>query len=261
MRTLLICLLVLMTSCGSNQIKVDISEFEKKIFVDGETTMPYRILLPKDYDREKAYPLVMVLHGAGERGTDNEAQMKYGPEVFLKPENRERFPAIVVFPQCSEESYWSNVGRERKLMFFNFTFKPDGDPTQAMGALQNLLVKLTTDYKVAKNKVYVGGLSMGGMGTFEIVRRNPNTFAAAFSICGGAHPDTAPQIKDTKWWVFHGDADMVVDYEHSQKMVEALKAQGADVKFTTYEDVNHNSWENAFAEPDLLPWLFSHSLE
>ncbi len=100
---------------------------------------------------------------------------------------------------------------------------------------------------------------MGGMGTFEIVRRNPDMFAAAFAICGGAHPDTAPQLTKTPWWVFHGDEDIIVDYEHSKNMVKAMKASYADVKFTTYEGVNHNSWENAFAEPELLPWLFSHS--
>lgn len=91
----------------------------------------------------------------------------------------------------------------------------------------------------------------------ELVRRNPNTFVAAFAICGGAHPVTAPAMTNTKWWAFHDD--MVVDYEHSVNMVNAIIAEGAEMKFTSYEDVNHNSWENAFAEPELLPWLFSHS--
>ncbi|VAW11615.1 hypothetical protein MNBD_BACTEROID03-483 [hydrothermal vent metagenome] len=94
---------------------------------------------------------------------------------------------------------------------------------------------------------------------FEIVRRMPGAFAAAFTIYGGAHHGTAPKLTKTSWRVFHGDADVVVDYQHSQRMVDALKKVGADVKFTIYEGVNHNSWENAFAEPDLLPWLFSKS--
>ena len=80
-----------------------------------------------------------------------------------------------------------------------------------------------------------------------------------FLFVGGAHPDTASQLINTKWWFFHGDADVVVDYQHSVNMVKALEAAGMKAKFSTYEGVNHNSWENAFAEADLLPWLFSHS--
>ncbi|MGI9553092.1 MAG: prolyl oligopeptidase family serine peptidase, partial [Aurantibacter sp.] len=128
-----------------------------------------------------------------------------------------------------------------------------------MEQLQKLLSDLKSSYKIDEDRIYVGGLSMGGMGTFEIVRRNPDTFAAAFAICGGAHPKTAGAVKDIPWWVFHGDEDMIVDYEHSQNMVEELKKMGADVKFTTYEGVNHDSWNNAFSEPELIPWLFSYS--
>ena len=97
---------------------------------------------------------------------------------------------------------------------------------------------------------------MGGMGTFEIVRRNPKLFAAAFPICGGGEPTTASVMKKTKWWVFHGGKDDVVPPGLSEKMVDALKAAKASVKFTLYPDANHNSWDPAFAEPELLPWLF-----
>ena len=97
---------------------------------------------------------------------------------------------------------------------------------------------------------------MGGMGTFEIVRRNPKLFAAAFPICGGGEPTTASVMKKTKWWVFHGGKDDVVPPELSEKMVDALKAAKAAVKFTLYPDANHNSWDPAFAEPELLSWLF-----
>ncbi len=203
--------------------------------------------------------MVVVLHGAGERGSDNEAQLTLGAALFLKQEIRDKYPAIVVFPQCPEESYWSNVDKKGAMMFAEFTFKEDGNPTIAMEQLQKLLLELKNSYKVDEKRIYVGGLSMGGMGTFEIVRRNPDMFAAAFAICGGAHPSTAASIKDIPWWVFHGDSDMIVDYEHSKTMVEALKKHGAKVRFTTYEGVNHDSWENAFAEPELIPWLFDHS--
>ena len=233
--------------------------FENLEFYDDNETMPYRLLLPENYDSSKSYPLVLVLHGAGERGSDNEAQLTHGGSLFLEKEIREKYPAIVVFPQCPENDYWSNVEKSGMLMFAEFNFKKDGAPTESLISVQKLLQTLLKEYKIDSKRVYVGGLSMGGMGTFEIVRRNPDMFAAAFAICGGAHPDTAPQLTKTPWWVFHGDEDMIVDYEHSKNMVKAMKASYADVKFTTYEGVNHNSWENAFAEPELLPWLFSHS--
>ncbi|KAA3629876.1 MAG: phospholipase, partial [Bacteroidetes bacterium] len=109
------------------------------------------------------------------------------------------------------------------------------------------------------SRVYIGGLSMGGMGTFEMVRRHPGVFAAAFPICGGAHPATAEAIKDVSWWIFHGAKDQVVLPKYSEEMYKSLKAAGADVKFTLYPDANHNSWDPAFAEKDLMEWLFSKS--
>ncbi len=237
----------------------DVSAYKQEVFSKNGHTMPYRILLPKEYDVNKKYPMLLMLHGAGERGDDNQVQLTHGADLFLNKEIMEDYPAIVVFPQCPKNSYWSNVDKKVSDKAFTFDFKEKGKPTQAMATLLKLVKQLKQEYKVDKNRIYVGGLSMGGMGTFEIVRRDPETFAAAFTICGGAHPDTASKLTKTDWWVFHGDADVVVDYQHSLRMVDALKKVGAHVKFTIYEGVNHNSWENAFAEPDLLPWLFSKS--
>lgn len=259
MRTIyLVFLFLSLLSCRSDLGK-ESSTFESFEFTNSSGTLPYRVLFPENYDAAKSYPLVLVLHGAGERGNDNKSQLIHGSDLFLKKEVREKFSAIVVFPQCPEESYWSNVKKERLENSFNFTFTPNGEPTQAMQMLKAFIPELRNKYNIDQKRMYVGGLSMGGMGTLELVRRNPNMFAAAFAICGGAHPDTAPQLTSTQWWFFHGDSDVVVDYQHSVNMVNALKAEGEDVKFSTYEGVNHNSWENAFAEPELLPWLFSHA--
>jgi len=232
--------------------------FHKKTYTKGNQFMPYRILLPQDYDTNRAYPLLLVLHGAGERGNDNEAQLKHGADLFLKTEVRQDYPAIVVFPQCAQDGYWSNVDRERGEAKFTFTFSSNGAPTPQMETLQNLVADLTKRYNVDLSRIYVGGLSMGGMGTFEIVRRNPKLFAGAFAICGGAHPDTASKMINTPFWIFHGDSDKVVAYEHSVLIVAALKAAGAKVKFTTYDGVGHNSWSKAFEDKQLLPWLFSN---
>lgn len=237
----------------------DRSLFKKEIYVSGNDTLPYRILLPLNYDASKKYPLILVLHGAGERGNDNEAQLVHGAYLFLKDSVREQYPSIVVFPQCPANSFWSNVQFKFDSVTNqrSFHFLAGGEPTIAMKMAQELLYKIIDEYPINKKQVYVGGLSMGGMGTFEIVRRNPSLFAAAFPICGGGAAATVPGIKKVKWWVFHGDADAVVPPSLSQEMVDALKAAGADVKYSLYPGVNHNSWDNAFAEPGLLPWLFS----
>lgn len=221
--------------------------------------MPYRILLPKDYNPKKAYPLIVFLHGSGERGKDNELQLVHGADLFLKHEVRERYPAIVVFPQCPKESAWSNVGAKQGGKNLRFVFQEKGKPTYAMSALQKLVRTLLRNYTVDRERIYIGGLSMGGMGTFEMVRRNPKTFAAAFPICGGAHPDTAAKLTGPAWWVFHGDQDGAVHHSYSQLMATALKTAGAEVKFSLYPGVGHNSWDNAFQEADLLPWMFAKS--
>jgi predicted peptidase len=236
----------------------DVSLYQKQLYISGTDTMPYRLLFPHNYDAEKKYPLVFFLHGAGERGNDNELQLVHGAKLFLKDEVRKNFPAIIVFPQCSANSFWANVDFKMDSSGKRiFSFPEAGEPTIAMKLAQELLMKIIKTYPVEKKQIYVGGLSMGGMGTFEIVRRNPKLFAAAIPICGGGNIATASVLKKTKWWVFHGAKDDVVPPKLSEDMVDALKKRKADVKFTLYPEANHNSWDAAFAEPDFLSWLFA----
>jgi predicted peptidase len=235
----------------------DLKLFEKHWFVQNGDTLPYRLLLPENYDASKKYPVVFFLHGAGERGNDNEKQLVHGAKLFLKEENRKNYPAIVVFPQCPANSFWSNVKFDMENGKRVLQFQEAGEPTIAMKLAQALLNNIVQTYPVAKKQIYIGGLSMGGMGTFEMVRRNPKLFAAAIPICGGGNPATALKLKKTKWWVFHGGKDDVVPVSLSEQMVDALKKVKASVKFTIYPDANHNSWDPAFAEPTFLSWLFS----
>lgn len=240
----------------------DVSLYQKRWFVQYGDTMPYRLLLPENYDSLKAYPLVLFLHGRGESGYDNEKQLIHGSKLFLVDSIRKTYPAIIVFPQCDAGSYWSNVQADMagsKSSNRTFYFVADGEPTKAMKLLLSLFDNLLLRYNIKKTQVYVMGLSMGGMGTFEIVRRKPGVFAAAIPICGGAHPTTASSLTKTKWWVFHGGKDNVVLPEFSEKMVEALKKAKAKVKFTLYPNANHNSWDPAFAEPTLISWLFKQT--
>lgn len=233
--------------------------YEKHWIIQSGDTMPFRVLLPENYDPAKKYPLVLFLHGRGESGTDNEKQLTHGAKMFLQDSIRKNYPAIVVFPQCASNSYWSNVqmittgSKTGKRTFY---FVPVGEPSQSMKMLQALVANLLERYPVKMDQVYVMGLSMGGMGTFELVRRMPGLFAAAIPICGGAHTATAAQLIKTSWWIFHGGKDDVVLPVYSEKMYEALQKVKAKVQFKLFPDANHNSWDPAFAEPGLLKWLF-----
>ena len=194
-------------------------QFEKKSFMtaDGKA-LPYQIMYPKDYKPNKKYPLLVVLHGAGERGDDNEAQMKYGKNVFLDSLNRINYPAIVIFPQCPKDSYWSSVQINRSTTPTTFVFDysvPINWPLQAV-------IDLVKSIKHDKRRTYIMGLSMVPL------------------------------------WVHHGDVDIVVPVRHSRELVKAVQDQGVEIKYSEYPKVNHNSWDNAFKQPDLLSWIFSH---
>lgn len=252
-------LLLSLIACTISLAAQDLSLFQKRWLVQGTDTLPYRLLLPKNFDAAKEYPLVLVLHGAGERGNDNESQLVHGAKLFLQDSVRDRYPAIVVFPQCPRAGYWAPVqfGQDAAGKR-TFSYPPDAPATRPMQLVMQLLDTLNQQFKLNDDRLYVGGLSTGGMGTFDLVARKPKTFAAAFPICGGGAPEHAKALRRTKWWVFHGDADAVVPWQLSEKMVAAIKKQRrSSVQFTVYPGVNHNSWDNAFAEPQLLPWLFA----
>ncbi len=235
--------------------------FKKEILVKDGDTLQYRILYPENFSEEKQYPLMLFLHGAGERGSDNEKQLVHGSNLFLDSTNQKKFPAVVVFPQCPRNSYWANADVDRSGPGVKLKFKENAPPTWPMELVIGLVDSLKQDDYIKKDQIYVGGLSMGGMGTFEILSRRPDTFAAAFAICGGGSTSSASMYaKNTPMWVFHGAKDDVVNPKHSLEMVEALLDAGAYPQFTLYNDANHNSWDSAFAEPNLLPWLFSHQL-
>lgn len=236
----------------------DIYQKKEYAYAEGKT-LPYRILYPENYDKSKKYPLLLFLHGAGERGNDNEKQLIHGAKLFIKDESRKNFPAIIVFPQCPQENFWAVTKIDRNVQPFKIDFDYTAEANWPLQAANDLVRKLVKEEAVDKSRVYITGLSMGGMGTFESVYRNPDLYAAALPICGGGdvtHYDK--RITKTGFWVFHGAADAVVNVKLSQEMVEKLKSLKAEVKYSEYPGVNHNSWDNAFAEPDYLNWMFSH---
>lgn len=233
--------------------------YQKEYYINQSDTLQYRIMMPKDFDDSKQYPVLLFLHGAGERGSDNKVQLVHGSKLFASKENREKFPAIVIFPQCPKNSYWANATVDRSTKPIKLKFPLNIEPTKPLSLVMQLMDEISAKPYVNKQQIYVGGLSMGGMGTFEIVYRKPQFFAAAISICGAGNPEaTKVYAKTTPFWVFHGANDDVVNPISSVNMVEGILKNGGKPNFTLFGKDNHNSWDSTFAEPQLLPWLFSN---
>lgn len=250
-------LIILALLMQTSLMAQDKPEYSKEAFIKGSDTLLYRLLLPENFDPAKKYPVLFFLHGAGERGNNNEAQLTHGSKLFQSERMRKDFPAIVVFPQCPANDYWSNV--QFKDTGDRFAFQKGGEPRKAMELLIDLVGNFRSMKYTDNDRFYVGGLSMGGMGTLEILRRKPRVFAAAFAICGGDNVENAKKYKKVPLWFFHGEKDNVVPVEKTKVVVAELQRLNApEVKMTLYPEANHNSWDAAFAEPELLPWLFSH---
>ena len=227
--------------------------FEKKTFIYELDTLNYRILKPLDYDSKKKYPVHLFLHGAGERGNDNESQLIHGSDLFLKKVNRENYKSWVIFPQAPLNEWWGGHYDPYK---FNYQVK--------ISSALNLVIKFMDQFiernDVDKNKIYVSGLSMGGMGTFSILSQRPDMFAAATPICGDGDPNSVESFaKKVPIWIFHGALDRVVHPNKSLIMAQAIIEKGGNPRVTIYENVYHDSWNNAFDEKDFLYWIHSKS--
>lgn len=251
----IIILFVFFLQCLTAQSINDL--YQKKTFVSDSDTLNYRIYYPKNFNPNHQYPLILFLHGSGERGYDNEKQLTHGAAIFANDSIQNKFPSIVVFPQCPTKDYWVNLVRDTSPS--QFEFQNGGLPTKALSMVMLLMEKLSKQAFINTKQIYVGGLSMGGMGTFEILARKPHFFAAAFAICGAAHPKTVKQFANlTPVWIFHGAKDNVVYPINSLQVVETILNEGGTPNFTLYAKDNHNSWDSAFAEPNLFNWLFSN---
>ncbi|GIV36279.1 MAG: phospholipase [Cyclobacteriaceae bacterium] len=218
--------------------------FEKLTFVSETDTLPYRLLRPERAKVNKKYPLVVFLHGAGERGRDNEINLKYITPLFLNEINRKKFPAYVVVPQCPPGIWWApqNWG------------EPGHTPAHTV---IKLIDSLAIQFNIEKNRIYLMGLSMGGNGTWYLLATYPEKFAAGVPICGWGNPRLIPAMKNVPVWVFHGDADPVVPVDRSRELVNAIRQAGGNPRYTEYPGVGHDSWTPALSEPELLKWLFS----
>ena len=239
----------------------ELSDYEKKEFKKGEKILPYRILYPWGYDSSRKYPVVIFLHGFFENGNDNASQLKIGGRFFLDKQNRIDFPAIVIFPQCPVDDSWAYFETKSDkatglVIKWKFPFK--SKPTSTVLLLRQFLDDLLSKQFIDSARLYIGGLSQGAMGVYDIIARYPDLFAAAFPICGAGDINTSKNFAGkVSLWIFHGEKDDNVPVYFSREFYKKLKKLKADVTYTEYPGVLHNSWINAFRESELLPWLFS----
>ncbi len=182
--------------------------------------------------QERGWPLMLYLHGAGERGDDLELVKKHGPANVA--ENQDDFPFILVSPQCPEGRWWGNE------------------------ILNALIDEITGQHAVDTDRIYLTGISMGGFGTWSLAIEHPERFAAIVPICGGGAPYVADRLKHVPVWAFHGARDDVVPPYESQRMVEAVQAAGGNAKLTIYPEATHDAWTETYNNPELYEWLLRH---
>jgi predicted peptidase len=233
---------------------------DRSVTVNG-VAYRYQVYVPQNFDSQKKWPVILFLHGVGERGDDGLQPTDVGIGHAIRM-NASRFPFIVVMPQCRNDKRW--IHPEMQAL--------------ALAALDQAIKEFHGD----RQRLYLTGLSMGGYGTWNMTAMHPGEFAAYVPICGGIfgppktpdarvavaadpnvpdpYAETAKRIGSTPIWIFHGGADDTVPVEESRKMAQALQTAKANVRYTEYPGVGHNSWDKAYAEPELIPWLLSQKL-
>lgn len=253
LRSVLLALLIMTTSITAH---AEASHFvERDVAVAGRHYR-YQVFVPSGWTAKQTWPVVLFLHGSGERGNDNQKQLSQGLPPWLRDHGSD-FPAVVVIPQAPDDTYWT--GDSERM---------------AMQALRDSVHEFHGD----THRLYLTGLSMGGYGSWQIAIHHPGIFAAAAIICGDIVPPSdeasllveglpaqrdpygwaADRVGRLPVWIFHGSADNIVPPEGSRRMYAALKKRDANVRFTEFPGVNHGSWVPAYDSPELWPWMFSH---
>ncbi|MCP4169145.1 MAG: prolyl oligopeptidase family serine peptidase [Fuerstiella sp.] len=230
MRFILV-LLAVATYLQKTNYAGEVEQTAQRLDVNVGVQLNYLLALPKDYTQQKSWPLVLFLHGAGERGDELKLVKKHGPPKLI--DNGKAFPFIVVSPQCPKDVWWEPI------------------------ELTALLDEIIKNNNIDEDRIYVTGLSMGGFGTWRLAAHSPDRFAAIAPICGGGEPYWARRFPHLPTWAFHGAKDRVVPLERSQEMIDAVKKNGGLPKLTVYPEAGHDSWTETYNNPQLYEWLLA----
>jgi predicted peptidase len=248
--SLLLCLLA-----HAQQQKPDMDKLlDKLTFTKDKANLPYRLLKPDGYhkDGKDRFPLVVFLHGSVGRGTDNQKQLRSGLEEFVKDATRKKHPCFLAVPQCPPDKMWFNVNPldvRRNLPL-------PKRPTDPSAMVLDLIESLCKEHRIDKDRIYLTGLSMGGYGTWDLISRKPELFAAAIPVCGGGDPAQAAKLAKLPIWAFHGAADPLVPVDRLRDMIAAIKKAGGEPKYTEYKGVGHDAWTPTYRDKKVLDWLF-----
>jgi len=232
-------------------------KFRREMYTaDDGYTMPYRLYIPENYDCGEQYPLVLFLHGAGERGDNNESQIAVGLPYLFSWDESPVYNAIVVAPQCPTDCQWVNIPWIQSS-FDRKNVKESRELQAVLAILQEVMGFCNVD----SDRVYVTGLSMGGFGTFDLLARHGSLFAAGVTVCGGCDPHTdAKNLSRIPIWSFHGSVDNVVPPMGSRLMYARIRNLGGDkIRYTEYSGMDHGIWNNAYSDREMVSWLFAQS--
>jgi predicted peptidase len=228
----------------SRELKFTGGEYRDEVF-------KYRLLKPTTVESGKRYPLVVFLHGAGERGSDNAAQLEYLPKQMASEPWLSKFPCFLLAPQCRDGKKWVEINWSSRQS------TPQADMTAQMQVVVQAMDQLIKDEPIDADRVYLTGLSMGGYGTWDLASRMPERFAAVAPICGGGDEQQAEKLAKLPIWAWHGDADNAVPVERTRSMIAAIKQAGGSPQYTELPGVGHNSWTPAYSgEGGLVEWMF-----
>jgi predicted peptidase len=231
--------------------------FIEKTFKDKEgKEYKYVLFVPYKYDAKEAAPLILFLHGAGERAGGAKMPKEVGIGPAIKKYGEEEFPFFVIIPQCAQNSFWR---------------AESPDCQRALGMMDDV----QKEFKIDSKRLYLTGLSMGGMGTWSLAEKYPNKWAAIAPVCGAVFAprnadaaakakfleEYAAKTKHIPCWCFHGDKDTAVNVDRSREIIEALKKAGGNPKYTEYPGVGHNSWDNAYGTKELYAWMLEQKLK
>lgn len=231
--------------------------FEKRVYEADGFKLPYRLYIPKDYDCGERYPLLVFLHGAGERGSDNERQISVAVQKMFDDPASPVYDSIVVCPQCPENSQW--VYTPWAAGNYSTANVPESREIECLCAV---LDEIRDFCNVDDDRIYVTGLSMGGFGTWDLLARHGARFAAGMPICGGGDPSYAKLLKRIPIRTFHGSDDAAVPPRGTRLMYAAIRREGGEnIAYTEFDGCGHNVWDMVYSDRENLEWLFSQSRE